>query len=334
MVESPQDDIYLAVDQSNFSDSDDPLTLKQSTVDSKLPELEAELLLVKRPLITSSFRSATRHLIAQGGSLAIFRGLGVFAFSGIIAQFAREFLQVLFVQTLGMPFPISASLSTFLAKIAINRFLLTWTHIVISQPSSKWWSRRLPSFRTARKALPATALWAFTEQLSISLPLILACGLGLHRDLSPGEARDGLLTMDERTAKMILLKSFAVFFVGITTYFLVWIPANVTLTRVQASLLPETDAPIVPFDRTFKGKFIPESMGGSGKLGLLDAWRTFDWVARRRLLKLIVKLLALDFGAGLFFGLVILGELRLVMGDQYDQLMMVVNAWLYGLGGQ
>jgi hypothetical protein len=214
--------------------------------------------------------------------------------------------------------------------MAIFRFMMTWTHIVMTQPSSKWWIRRLPSFKTAKKVAPATALCALTEQLAIALPFALACGLGIHRDVFPTQAR----SVDETTGKVFLLKIFIVFFVAMASFILLWIPANVALVRVQASLLPETDETIVPFDRTFNGKFVSESDGGSGKLGVLDAWRTFDGAARRRLLKLIVKLLAIDFAMGFAFGLILLGELRLVMGETFDKVVSVVGAWLLGGGGQ
>ncbi|KAI9786565.1 MAG: hypothetical protein M1816_007889 [Peltula sp. TS41687] len=327
IVESPQDEIYLALDQSNSSDSDDP---KQSTGDSKLPDPEVDLLLVRRPLITSSLRRATRHVIAQGGYLAIFRGMGVFICSAMLAHFAREGIMTL-CRLADVSFPISASVSTFLATMAINRFLLTWTHVVISQPSSKWWIRRFPTLKIARKAASATALWALSEQVVIALPLLTACGLGLHRDLFSRDGGNGMQDIDEQKAKRMMLKSLAVLFVAIASYVLVWIPANVMFVRVQASLLPETDEPIVPFDRTFNGKVVPESEGGSGKLGLLDAWRTFDWVARRRVLKLVVKLLAIYMAGGVVLGLVFAGELRLIMGDKYGQAMTVVTAHLMRL---
>lgn len=50
------------------------------------------------------------------------------------------------------------------------------------------------------------------------------------------------------------------------------IPAWGIFTRVAASMLPEEDDPIVPFDRLFGGKVKPGVV-----LGLRDAWTTFDW---------------------------------------------------------
>lgn len=330
MVETPHDKMYLAVDSNKFLDSDDPLPLKQSALDPQLADHEPELLLVKRPMITSSLRLATKHLIAQGGYLAVFRGFGIFASAAVLAHICREFFNQCFFKMMRMPFPISTSLSSLIATMAIYRLMLTWTHIIMTQPSSKWWIRRLPSLETARKIAPATALCALADQLAIAVPFGLACGLGLHHDLFPGKAKN----IDETSAKVFMLKIFTVFFVFIAGFFLLSIPAHVTLARVQASLLPETDETIVPFDRTFNGKFVPESAGGSGKLGLLDAWRTFDGAARRRLLKLIFKILAIDMGMGFALGLILVGELRLVMGDTFDKMVSVVGAWMLGSGGQ
>jgi hypothetical protein len=51
--------------------------------------------------------------------------------------------------------------------------------------------------------------------------------------------------------------------VGAAFTTLVQNPADVTLTRVQASLLPDIEETIVPFDQTFCEKVVPEVIGGS-----------------------------------------------------------------------
>ncbi|RJE16779.1 hypothetical protein PHISCL_10884, partial [Aspergillus sclerotialis] len=43
----------------------------------------------------------------------------------------------------------------------------------------------------------------------------------------------------------------------VALFVLLQIPATVTLVRVAASMLPEEDETIVPFDRTFGGKTTP-----------------------------------------------------------------------------
>ena len=104
------------------------------------------------------------------------------------------------------------------------------------------------------------------------------------------------------------------------------IPANVALKRVQASMLPEEDESIVPFDRTFGGKVIPEVVGGSGKIGMLTAWKTFDWNARVRLLKIYAKVAVMQAVLFMAFAGIVLGELELAMGDQLWVMVAAVKA--------
>jgi hypothetical protein len=55
------------------------------------------------------------------------------------------------------------------------------------------------------------------------------------------------------------------------------------MIRVMASLLPDDIDTLVPMDRSFGGKVVAAEAGGSGKLGLIAAWRTFPWRSRFRL---------------------------------------------------
>ncbi|CAL5868647.1 uncharacterized protein PFLUO_LOCUS2874 [Penicillium psychrofluorescens] len=93
---------------------------------------------------------------------------------------------------------------------------------------------------------------------------------------------------------------------------LISVPARGIFTRVAASMLPEEDGPIVPFDRFFGGKVKPETTGGSGRLGLMDAWTTFKWAARFRYVKTILKSLAIEVALGVVGILLVMGELALI----------------------
>ena len=82
-------------------------------------------------------------------------------------------------------------------------------------------------------------------------------------------------------------------------------------------MLPEEDESIVPFDRTFAGKVKPEILGGSGAVSMLDAWRSFDRSARIRLMKLYFKVFIVSIFTTIMFVMVVIGELRLTMGDEF-----------------
>ena len=73
------------------------------------------------------------------------------------------------------------------------------------------------------------------------------------------------------------------------------------LFRVYASLLPEHSETIVPCDRTFAGKVVPEARGGSEQLGMMDALRTFGRAAWVRLFKLYAKNIAIYLSVTLVF---------------------------------
>lgn len=214
-------------------------------------------------------------------------------------------------------------LSAVLSAVLLARLTLTWTHVVISEPSDKRWFRRIPGLKAWLSIIPATALWATAEQLTVALPTVLFDAFGLARwSQTPGSIGD----VDEATRKTIVMQYVAVFAVAIGTAVLILVPATVTLKRVQASLLPEEDESIVPFDRTFDGKVVPEIVGGTGKLSIMDAWKTFEWAARIRLLKVYLKTFAMQVALTALFAGVIFAELQLIMGDQLQKMIKAAHA--------
>lgn len=214
-------------------------------------------------------------------------------------------------------------LCAVLSAMLLARLPLTWTHVVISEPSDKRWFRRIPGFKSWLQIIPATALWATAEQLTVALPHFLSNAFGLARwSQNPGSIGE----VDTATQKMIVMQSIAVIAVALGTAVLILVPATVTLKRVQASLLPEEDEAIVPFDRTFNGKVVPEVVGGTGKLEIMDAWRTFDWAARIRLLKVYVKTFAMQVALTALFAGVVFAELQLIMGDELQKMISVAKA--------
>jgi hypothetical protein len=114
--------------------------------------------------------------------------------------------------------------------------------------------------------------------------------------------------------QMAALKGLSLFVLCIVLGLLLVIPANVMLTRVQASLLSDSEETIVPFDRSFGGKVIPEIVGGSGVVGLLDAWKTFDWNARVRLIKAYAKVFVIQMALMFLFIGVAIAQLFIIIG--------------------
>ncbi|GLI76084.1 hypothetical protein PoHVEF18_004353 [Penicillium ochrochloron] len=95
-------------------------------------------------------------------------------------------------------------------------------------------------------------------------------------------------------------------------FLLVSLPARAIYIRVAASMLPEEDDPIVPFDRLFGGKTNLNMAGGGDKLGLKDAWVTFERSARSRYFRTILKALAIEVALGVVGTILVMGEVFLV----------------------
>jgi len=275
MVE-PSDRTMALAPESD--DPDAPLLTPEEKLSEKRPLAEPELIVKVAP-ITSKYHTAMAHLRAHAGPYAGFRGASLW--------FAYHMLLTLVFNLLCMalPFSIPRQLFAVLATVMLSRWNMMWTHIVISMPSSKKWWRQRPDLKAWKKVAPATALWAVAERVTYVLPAGLWRNLGLDVVFGHHAIRE----MSASEKEVVLIKFIMVILVFIATAVLVLVPATVTLVRVQASMLPEENEAIVPFDRTFGGKVVSEAEGGSGKLGLLDAWRTFDRASRIRLLKLYVK---------------------------------------------
>jgi len=203
-------------------------------------------------------------------------------------------------------------LAPIIATVLCAQLSLAWTHIVISDPNPKPWFRRIPSIKTWKKVAGPTAVYAVAEQLAVVLPAYLATTFNFF-----GNPEDITNNAD---AWIMLLKALSVLALTIALAFLVIIPAKVTLTRVQASLLPDEVESIVPFDRSFGGKVIPEIVGGSGVIGMLDAWKSFDWNARVRLVKAYAKVMAMQFALSILFFVTMIAQVALIVGKDYKKI--------------
>jgi hypothetical protein len=167
-----------------------------------------------------------------------------------------------------------------------------------------------------KKVAAPTAVLAIAEQLSVYLPIYLAIVTGIT-DQKPEDVAN--MTGGQRTA--MAFQGIGIFIFGLVLAFLIVIPANVTLTRVQASLLSDAEETIVPFDRSFGGKVIPEIVGGTGVIGMLDAWKTFDWASRIRLIKTYVKVFAMQFAVTILFALVLVAQIFMIVGRDWSKLI-------------
>ncbi|KAH8597203.1 hypothetical protein B0O99DRAFT_651058 [Bisporella sp. PMI_857] len=276
MIESPQATLFQPVK------SDDP----DATLDSKV---EPELLLVKQEPITSSFRRTIKHLRTHDGKFgARFRGFRMFVVHNLLVDWSSKFIAVL-------PFVPRGTAPCFAAVLFAN-LSLAWTHIVISENNGKSWFRRIPPLKMWKKVAGPTVLYAIAKQLAIIVPVTL------------------VMDMDGAEARIVAAKGLGIWLVCLAMVVFLVIPANVALIRVQASILPEDQETVVPFDRSFGGKVVAEILGGSGVIGFLDAWKTFERSSRVRLIKAYLKVFAIQLALMMFFFLVVIVQAIAIFG--------------------
>ncbi|RHZ44070.1 uncharacterized protein CDV56_100649 [Aspergillus thermomutatus] len=291
-VEDSNPKTYVRLDSEDPNDSFDPTDTEVAAASTPKP-------------ITSGLRSTIKHLRARGGIWSCFRGFRMYlAFTGFD-------MGVGFLVRAIVPIPIdSHSLAgsffgsffgEFVASMLLATWQMAWVHLVIADKSPRSSYRRMLGLRHWPRIAPAAALYNFLTCATFSLPTAAA-----------GPAGWAVMAVVTNRGYKGLLGFLAISILPAVFFLLVSVPARGIFTRVAASMLPEEDDPIVPFDRLFGGKVKPEVVGGSGKLGLRDAWTTFDWAARARYVKVILKALAIEVALGVVGILLIIGELTLV----------------------
>lgn len=324
MVEEPGTHQYVAVhthepDSNSPPPYTPPTQNKTGLVDTSglaSKDVETEFLSLRTKPITASLRGTIMHLRTYAGCWSRYRGLSAFLCMLIAQALIRSAISAIpGLRTCG-----GVAIATVLAQVVLARWHMTWIHIVISQPSQKRWYQRLPALKTWTKIAPAVALEAVVVQIVLRLPVLVSRTFGpMHMSGLTSEP-------DERHIHAHLCRTLIKGLVFLSLYVLLAIPAEVTLVRVAASMLPEEDEAIVPFDRTFGGKVVTTIAGGSGRIGMLDAWRTFGWPSRKRLLKLLVKVCAFILAVKLFFALVIVADAYLFLGgDKLKEILEVLR---------
>ena len=306
MIETPTATAFK-VNPAESEEADAPLL---SEDEKKSGAGEPEVFYVKTKPITSKIRTTIKHLKAEAGPRSSFRGLQVALVYGIISHMLFRFFASLFGGAM-----ISTSFAYVLTEVSLCRLKMLWTQVVISAPSEKKWYQRYPSFAAAKKVVLPTAISAIAEQAAIYVPATLYHAFNLPSPEFYAQNPTAFGNYSEMQQKSILLASLVVALSGLIATILVVFPATVSLTRVQASMLPEENDSIVPFDRTFGGKVQPEVVGGVAAVSMLDAWKTFDWAARFRLVKLYAKIAAIQISTTIFFVFLAVFQVRMINGD-------------------
>ena len=306
MVETPHAAITVSPSTSEPADKGEK---------EGLLEAGPTITLVYQKPITSSIRATITHVVANAGTFARFRGFRVHAMYSLAFLLAAEFFEAALPRVPGQAILVSA-----LSGAVLANFHAVWTHRVVSMPTTKSFWQRLPSQSNWKTlALPA-AISASMPYVSVYLTIGVGALLGLHR-----ENPEQFHRYSSGQLACLAMRVVGVAIFGLFCSLFLCLPAIVTLVRIEASILPEDEDTIVPFDRTFDGKAVSQMHGGSGKVGFLDAWRSFNWEARRRLIKLFVKVSLIMLGAFFFVAHILAFEVFAIFGSQLGQLLAQLN---------
>lgn len=250
--------------------------------DEKEHLIDEEIILVKQDAITSSIRKTIRHLHNVGGFTARWRGLAI----SLVYHLAHSVSVNLFC-SIFTPSALVQGAAYIVSSVMLSRVHMTWTHIMISNPSPKPWFRR---FNADKKvaieswkalALPS-AVFATAQMLTIGLPFLVF----VIFTSGPTDVQQQLMGLAAGGLCMLLLSLS------------ILLPASVTLTRIEASFLPDDEDTIVPFDRTLNGARTADiTLDGEDsapstprKSLFVEAWRSFDKPSRLRLVKFYIKM--------------------------------------------
>jgi hypothetical protein len=302
MVESPVAAITVSPSTHEVADKEEK---------EGLLETGPTITLVNQKPITSSIRGTIKHLVAHAGRFARFRGYRIHVLHGILFSLVSIFFSA------ALPlFPGQGLIVAAISGAAVANVHAAWTHKVVSTPTEKKFLARVPSKASWKTlALPA-AINAAMPTLSLYLTIGVAMLMGLHKlDAQKVAESSG------KGLACLAIRVLVTFVFAITCTLFLCLPAAVTLVRIEASILPEDEDTIVPFDRTFGGKVVSQMSGGSGKISFLNAWRSFNWEARRRLIKLAVKGFFIIMGMMFVVSHVIVAEVFVIMGPQMGKIM-------------
>ncbi|KAF2110690.1 hypothetical protein BDV96DRAFT_197264 [Lophiotrema nucula] len=275
MVETPSAAITVSPSEESA-----PKDVKEA-----LLETGPSITLVHQKPITSSIRGTLRHLTSEAGRLSRWRGLLSCIAYSLVFNVVVNIVDVIIPRVPGKMVLVAGIAGGLLANVHT-----AWTHKVIAAPAEKkfqMWSR-IPSRSYWRHLAPAAALNAASSFLALYIAQGWVVLLRMDR-----VGQDNFAAYSGAQWTSLVLRCISLIAVVFATAIFLILPAHVTQIRIEASILPEDKDTIVPFDRTFAGKVVPKILGGTGAVGFLDAWRSFNWEARRRLIKLYVKICAI-----------------------------------------
>ncbi|KAI7347598.1 hypothetical protein KC354_g13889 [Hortaea werneckii] len=288
-----------------------------------------EITVIDHKPVTASIRSTIGLLHSVGGFRARWRGLG----ASILYHALHGFLTNLLASFLGFGL-LGNALCYIFTSLALMRVHMLWTHSMIAHPTNKSLFARFVPRNQCRVLLLPTLVHAVAQQATFILPLAVAIAMGLGPDMMaskphghPDSISDDASPHKQGCAMMLnLLRLLAVPTTSLFVALAVLLPASVTLTRLEATLLPEDETPLVPFDReAIVSDDINPTVRGASRALFVQAWRSFDSAARLRLVKLYVKMAMAQLAVAFVGFHVVLAEMYLIGGERIGEMVKALG---------
>jgi hypothetical protein len=294
-----------------YSDEPDAPLEKEALIPSEVDaDADVEVTVINHKPITSKITTTIGHLQRVGGFRARWRGLGwSIAYHGLHGLFSNLLASLMGFGLVGHSF------AYILVSLGLARLHMVWTHSMIAYPSSKSLRARMVPRKQCKAILLPSLAFAVAQQATFILPVAVAFALGLP-DLKHEHLVEAAQHEDCHKMLLMGLRFLAVPVTAIFVALAVLLPASVTLTRIEASLLPEGEETIVPFDKEAIIGEVDLSVRGGCRAMFVQAWRSFDRPARLRLLKLYAKMVLAQFTVAIVGLHLAVAELYVLGGER------------------
>lgn len=297
MVESPSATaVVRSVQPYTDDESPDAPLLSKEEKESQKSRFDEEVLIVAHKPITSKLRTVMRHLREQTGSRrAHWRGFGGFIVYNIATFWAVGFARAI------IPFRLCSHLVHIPVAGALCLLSTAWVQQMIAMPGKNYFQRvsELAKSGAFCKLVLSVMAVEIVETAAFMLPHQLAILFSITEN-------------EKVNVTMVSIGAVLAVFTLLFSIFFVVIPLNIGLIRLQASLLHEDTATVVPMDRT---------LGEAEVKNIKTAWKSFSREGCRLLAKNYLKYIMIQVFLSMIFVMTLAAQAYLIFGDDATKIV-------------
>lgn len=273
-----------------------------STAVTILSSIPKEGLLFESPsnAITKERSRARRHLQDEGGRWSLFRGFDIFLVYTLLTILWLILANPVSAQQ-NLPFPAYVLARLFLG-LPLTNLHMACIHATMSKPNRKRFWQRIPGWHDWVTIAPVASL---DIVLPASAHFMTSQILAFLRQSFPGTIGAQACHGSDFPANSYGLIALSA--VPYVSSFLVSTVTRFIYVHVSASLLPDDDEPVVPFDRGSRGR----DNNGSISLIILNACRTVGSVNYLRYLRTVTDVAFYEMAWLVFFFSIVSVEVAL-----------------------